>query len=287
VWEPYLEREKLLPNAADVQRAIQQLDAHLRQRGSTYPRWIGAHRLTQEEFLPEIRFELAMRRLADRTLAQLRPEEVKAEFDAHPDWYDGSRIRISEILLDTRDLANDPEKLEKAKQRIEKIHEHLRNGKDFGALASDYSDGALTTRGGDLGWFLRRGEAADEPLGVATWPFEGPTRRRRGLQALREPLTREAGPIISGIETPRRVRVEGLDEPLVAAAWGLKAGEFTKPIQSARGWHILKVTDREGPYFTFLGARAIVRNALVRRWTEGLLERLRAAAKIEIYLQSQ
>jgi parvulin-like peptidyl-prolyl isomerase len=73
----------------------------------------------------------------------------------------------------------------------------------------------------------------------------------------------------------------------MAVAWGLKVGEFTRPIQSARGWHILKATDREGAHFTFFGARASVRNALVRRRIEGILEKLRAAAKIETYPQSQ
>jgi parvulin-like peptidyl-prolyl isomerase len=67
----------------------------------------------------------------------------------------------------------------------------------------------------------------------------------------------------------------------------MKPGEFSKPVRSARGWHILKVTDREVAYLTFQGARAAVKNALVRRRIEAILEKLRADAKIEDYLQGR
>jgi len=289
LWEAYLEKGNLWPTAADVQRAIQQIDAHLRQGGVAVSglRVLSPLGLTGDELAAHVRFELAMRGLAARMQAQLRPEEIKAEFDARPEWYDGSRVRISGFCLGTRHLADQPDKLEKAKQQIEKTHEGLLKGWDFDRLARSFSDDPVDPFNRDLGWFFRSGKAADESAPSPTWRFEGPAWDQRILEALREPLMKDAGPVISGTGPRRRGRVERLEEPLIAAAWTLKAGEFTRPIQSALGWHILKVTEREGGHFTFFGARHIVRDALVRRRLEAILAELRAAAKIETCLQRE
>ena len=287
LWEPYLEKENLLPSGPDIQRAIQHLDAQLRQRGSTYQRWIGAHGLTHDELLPELRFELAMQRLAARLLAQLQPQEIQAEFAARPEWHDGSRVRISEIFVDTRHLANDPDKLKKAKQRIERMHEQLLEGKDFDLLGRDYSEGRVDGPVGDLGWFFRNGKPVEGPgLAAPAWPFDDPMRPARIREALQRPAADKAWRIDLGDDGERKARVEPLEESLIAAAWGLKIGEFTRPVQSTRGWHILKVTAREGAHLTFFGAKEAVSNALVRRRTEAILVKLRAGAKIEVYLDS-
>ncbi|MBM4042636.1 MAG: hypothetical protein FJ290_29460 [Planctomycetes bacterium] len=286
LWQRYIAKQGLRPSAAVLQRAIQAVDDKLRQQGSTYQKSLAALGLTAEEDAANLSFELAMERLGKAILAELRQEEIKAEFDARPEWYDGSRVRISEICLDTRDFAHDPDRLRKAKERIGKIHEMLQGG-DFDRLARDYSDGRAGVAGGDLGWFLRNGKPLEEHVVAPTWPFESPMRMPCVLRSLREPVAMEAGPMNErfGLGAPRPARAEPMDEALIAAAWGLKVGEFTKPIQSARGWHILKVTEREPAYSTFQGTRAAVRNALARRRIEAILKELRAKAKIETFLQ--
>ena len=75
-----------------------------------------------------------------------------------------------------------------------------------------------------------------------------------------------------------------IDEPLLAAAWELKVGEMAKPMEGSRGWHILKVTDREPARFTFFGAKERVVGQLTRDRLEKLIEQLRAKANIVKYL---
>jgi len=287
LWDRYAQKQGLRPSGAQITRAIQALDARLRREGSTYDKALGEHRLLAEEDGANLSFELAMQHLAYRLLGEITVEQVRAEFEARPEWYDRSRIRVSEVFVDTRDFGDDPDKVKKAKDFVERMYKELEQGKDFARYARDFSCGRASERGGDLGWFLRNGQPVDEPVVVPTWPFEGPKRRPRALAIPQEPPAMDDGRIVSGLEAPRRAPAEPLEEVLAAAAWWMKIGEFSKPVRSARGWHILKVTEREAAYLTFQGAQAAVKNALVRRRIEAILDELRAKAKIEDYLHGR
>ena len=230
----YFRREGLSASGAEIQRAIQQLDADLRRRGTTYQRWIAAQGLTAEEHAGMISFELSKRRLVLRVQKDIPDEEVKTEFELHPEWYDGSRVRISQIFIRTSNIANEPEKLKKAKQRIDKLHADLKAGKEFDRLARDFSEGGASARGGDRGWVERKGPEADEDLRVA--------------------------------------------------AWKLKVGETTAPMQGNQGWHILKVTDREPARLTYFGSKPNVIAELTRRRLKAILDELKAKANIQKYL---
>ncbi len=240
LWSRYFDKGGLRASGADVQRAIQQLDNELRQRhGTTYERWIAAKGLRAEEHAGLIAFRLAFERLGQRLQGELQEEEIKREFEAHPEFYDNSRIRISQILIGTANIQHDPDKLKKAKETVDSIYAKLQAGEDFEKLARTYSDDPTGLRGGEAGWTLRR--TVEQQTG----------------------------------------RVVEEDEPLLKAAWALKVGEFTKPIQSPRGWHIIKVNDREPAYLTPFGARTNVIGELVRRRVQSILDEQKAKATIE------
>jgi len=181
VWSRYFDKNGLRPTPQDLQQAVGQMDAELRKRGSDYRSYLASQRLRPEEHLALLSHDLAMQVLIRDIQAKLDPAEVKAEFNDHPDWYDGSRIRLSQILIDTTNIAHDPKELDKAKQRIDQLYAKVAAGADFDGLAKDYSDGGA---GGDRGWFLRKGANVDETLIKAVWdlkvgeytkPMLGPT----------------------------------------------------------------------------------------------------------------
>ncbi len=185
----YFREQNLLPSGQQVQRAIQRLDIELRRRGSSYQRWIAARGLTIEEHASLVAFDLAKQALAQRIRREITEEDIKAEFDAHPEWYDGSRVRVSQIFIRTGD-ASDPEAAKRAKERAEKIYKDLKAGKDFAQLARDFSDSASSARGGDRGWITRKGPEADETLRAAVWKlkvgqFTEPVKGKEGWHILK------------------------------------------------------------------------------------------------------
>jgi hypothetical protein len=234
LWSRYIDKQGLWPSETEVRRALPSIDSGPPEGWSSpIPQAIADRDLWLKEQLSLVRYDLAMKNLARKFQPETKPEEIKAEFEAHPDWYDGTKIRLSKILIDTRNL--DKTDQDRAKERIDLLYFKLTRGDDFGRLADDYSESHGAGVGGDRGWFIRKGAETDEAL--------------------------------------------------IASVWNLKAGECTKPILTDRGWQILKVTEREGPAFTFIGSRPGIQNELVRRRLDALLVQLKAAAKIEILMK--
>ena len=234
LWQRHFEKERLWPTGADLEQAMRIIDADLRSRGGNYQALLSQLGMSGEQHASQLAYELAMRRLVGTLREKVKPEEAKTEFDAHTEWYDGSRVRVSQIFIDTSTIGNNPEQQEKAKKRIDQCYEQLMSGKRFDQVARDYSEGAASVQGGERGWLFRKGATADTPL--------------------------------------------------IDAVWTLEVGKFTKPSQAADGWHILKVTDREGPHFTFIGCRDRILDELTRQRLEALLKTLKAAAKIDLFI---
>ena len=173
LWERYFDGHGLRASGAEVQRAIQNLDAELRKRNATYARWIAAMGFTAEEHAALIGYDLSMGRLVSSMQKDIPEADIKAEFEAHPEWYDGSRVDVSQIFIETASLGNDAEKLRKAKERIDKCYADVTGGgKDFELIARDYSDGPASNAGGRRGWFERKGPEVDEELMAGAWALK-------------------------------------------------------------------------------------------------------------------
>ncbi|NQT85227.1 peptidylprolyl isomerase [bacterium] len=234
LWQQHFQTEKITPKPEEVRAAIIRLDAELKRRGATYGQFLQARGLKPEEHAEMIGYDISMRRLVTDVQTGVKEDTIKAEFDAHPEFYDGSRVLIGQIFIDTSNIANDAEELKEAKRSIDAIYQQLEDGKAFEKLASDKSEGAAAARGGQLGWLRRK--------------------------------------------------VNDEIEPLVATAWKLKKGEHSKPVQGPKGWHILKVENREPAYLTFFGARAGVIKELVQNKLRATLDGLREKTKIEEFI---
>jgi parvulin-like peptidyl-prolyl isomerase len=185
----YTEKEKLAPSGAEVQQQIQTIDTELRRRNASYQQFLTERGLTAESHAARIRYELSLRRLVERIDKEITEELIRAEFEAHPEYYDGSRVRVSQIFVDTSNVTHDPKKLEEAKQKIDKCYEALKSGKEFKHVASDFSEGPTAAGGGDAGWFLRKGSEEDEELLAAAWKLKlndhtEPVRGSRGWHIL-------------------------------------------------------------------------------------------------------
>jgi len=174
LFQRYFDGHGLRASGAEVQRQIQNMDAELRsKRNTTYVRLIAAMGFTAEEHAALIGYQLSLGRLVSSIQKDIPEADIKTEFDAHPEWYDGSRVDVSQIFVETSSLASDAEKLTKAKERIDKCHADVtEGGKDFELVAKDYSDGPASSAGGHRGWFERKGPEVDDELISAAWALK-------------------------------------------------------------------------------------------------------------------
>ncbi|MEZ6174857.1 MAG: peptidylprolyl isomerase [Candidatus Scalinduaceae bacterium] len=97
----------------------------------------------------------------------MKDEEMRAFFDSNQDLFNGEEVRASHLLIDTRNLKSE-EEIDKARQKIEKLKKEIDNGADFAVLAKKNSDCPSSEKGGDLGFFEKKGTMV-EPFANAAF----------------------------------------------------------------------------------------------------------------------
>lgn len=111
-----------------------------------------------EELKNNIRISLGLKQyfttnLDDKVLGQY--------FLQNKDVFTGVTVRASHILVDTKRLKS-KEELKTAQEKIDKIKKDLDSGADFAETAKKYSNCPSSQRGGDLGYFPRKGALVEE-----------------------------------------------------------------------------------------------------------------------------
>ncbi len=82
-------------------------------------------------------------------------KESKAFYDVHPEFFkQPEKVKASHILIKLDPNAEESKKAS-AKEKIENIQKKLKEGKDFAALAREFSEGPSKDSGGELGFFAR------------------------------------------------------------------------------------------------------------------------------------
>lgn len=204
-------------------------------------RKIEAQQSTFEDFLERHSFNEAMveRQLAwdviwRRYVASAATDEVLEKyFQAHHRDYDGTKLRVSHILLRVAkndDPAGDErsdheQNVAKIVKQAEKLREQIRSGKlKFAEAAAKHSIGASRRQGGDLGWIPRHDRMSEEFSRAAFALDEGdispPVVDRFGVHLIQ----------CTGIE-PGRDTWQDVRRPLLEA-WAQE--RFTELASSAR-----------------------------------------------------
>lgn len=190
---------------------------------------------------PDLRAELALPIRWDKHVRQaVTTQQLRQRFDKFPAKYDGTRVRIRQIVLldppptaaadsDAQPTA-DPATLRESEQTLRLWRTELLAGRElFGDLARRYSMAPSAEDGGELEWISGAGE-----LPAAVWE----------------------------------------------AALRLEPGDLSQPIRSPSGWHLVEVTEREQGQLTLEDARPQLLGELsAELWRERVAE-LRKSAKI-------
>ena len=131
-----------------VQRLAQQNGATMEQMRASLER----DGYSWEEFRKTMREELLTQRLRQR-FVQSRVNVTDTEIDIllASESLKRGEVRVSHILVGVPDGAN-PEQIQTAREKIERVRREIDEGLEFSAAAIRYSDGQQALEGGDLGW---------------------------------------------------------------------------------------------------------------------------------------
>jgi len=148
--------------------------------------------LTRQQYLKKLQRRMTLERMTKQKLEA--PSRMSAQ--ALREYYNKNiakfkrpeQIHARLILAEIKAENAGPEQEGKAKEKIEKVYQELKAGKDFAALAQEYSDDFYKVKGGDLGWVHRgRLEPAFEKVAFSLQPgqFSEPFRTDYGYNLMK------------------------------------------------------------------------------------------------------
>ncbi|GJQ60603.1 MAG: peptidylprolyl isomerase [Candidatus Scalindua sp.] len=143
------------------------------------------------ELRDKIRNQVALSKYLGKSI---KADDLKLYFDSHQDCFNGEEVRASHILVDTRTLKSEAA-LAKANEKIEQLKKEIDNGADFAELAKKNSDCPSSEKGGDLGFFERRGTMvapfADAAFLLKVGEVSEPVKTQFGLHLIKVTERRE------------------------------------------------------------------------------------------------
>ena len=230
--EEFIDKQGLVVAPEEIEREVDQIRSNItgnqKDSGQSLEKVLAAIGSNMGEFKRSIKHSLALgkyfnNKIDDRTLEKY--------FDGNKSLFNGESVKVSHILIDTRDMKTQ-EELSHALEQIKSIKREIDLGAAFDEMAKKYSNCPSAQNGGDLGFIQRKGNLA---------------------------------------------------KSFSDAAFSLRIGQVSEPVQTEYGYHLIKVTEKkEGAHVKFGDVKEKVKLAVLDEETLKLLSQLHKAAQIVI-----
>jgi peptidyl-prolyl cis-trans isomerase SurA len=142
----------------DVARYIAEIQARNGLDPERFTRVLADQGMTLDAYKAKVKAEIEKVQLVNREIRQhvnVSPEEVKRYYEAHlADYGVDEQVRVREILF-ALDPGASEEEVKHQRMKALEVRELALDGRDFGALARQFSDGPSAEKGGELGTFAR------------------------------------------------------------------------------------------------------------------------------------
>lgn len=212
---------------------------------------------TEQQFREDIRRQMAIQKLYDKQVAQLKVTDIEVEqfFKNNPSLFVADPgVQVSDIIVDPNDngLKNDVKGEPQAEAKSKAIYTRLKSGSDFATIARGESEHRSSFNGGDLGFIPQAQFGA--------------------------------------------LAQQGLPPGLGAQLWAMKEGDITPPIRDQNGiWHIFKLTakrtEKRDLTLNDPDVRKRINDAILDQRKQlvnaAMLTRARDESKIENYLAAR
>jgi peptidyl-prolyl cis-trans isomerase C len=166
----------------EVRREYQRLRA--KYGAGAFDRSLQTSGFTRQQYLKKLQRRLTLERLTKQRVylpSRVGPQELRAYYRQNLGKFQRPEQVRTRLILAAVNANASPEAERQAREKIDKVYQQLRAGKDFATLAQQYSDDFYRVKGGDVGWMHRGSmEPAFEklafslPVGQFSQPFRTP-----------------------------------------------------------------------------------------------------------------
>lgn len=231
--DEFIDKQGLIVSQAEIEREVDQIrntiNSNQKNAIQSLEQILASIGSNIDEFKKSVKYSIALEmyfhnKLDDKTL--------KKYFDENKSVFNGETVKVSHILIDTRNMKTE-EELSRALEQIKTIKREIDRGIPFDENAKRYSNCPSAQNGGNLGFIQRKGTFA---------------------------------------------------KSFLDAAFLLKVGQVSEPVQTEYGYHLIKVTDKkEGDNIQFNDMKEKVRLEALDAEILNLLDRLHKEAKIVLH----
>ncbi|MBI4528759.1 MAG: peptidylprolyl isomerase [Deltaproteobacteria bacterium] len=206
--------------AEDIDRYIDQIKEKNRLNDADLAEALRREGMTLEKYRSSVRSKLEQNELINRQVhnrINITAEDVERYYKLNSKKYSsGERVRLRHILFTLPKDAS-PESEKEIIQKAHGIRRRALAGEDFGKLAQEYSEGAGSSAGGDIGWVTPGSllKEIEEPAfhKVAVGELSEPVRTSLGIHVIKVDA-RDPGRILPFSEVKEKIREELLAKAL-------------------------------------------------------------------------
>jgi peptidyl-prolyl cis-trans isomerase SurA len=175
----------------EIDRYVDEIRTRNRMNEEQFRDALSKQGFTMEAYRKKVKTEIEKGQLVNREIRQrvnVSPEEIRRHYQTHLDDYEvAERVTVQGILF-TLDPAADEVEVSRVRARAEHVRALAAQGRDFGDLAREFSEGPGADKGGELGTFAQ-GEM-ERPLEDVVFRLKPgqvsePVRTRGGVYLLR------------------------------------------------------------------------------------------------------
>jgi len=170
--------------------------ARLRRKygAADFDRSLQTSGLTRQQYLRNLQRRMTLQKLTRQKIdlpSRLGPQALRAYYNRNLQKFqrpEQVRLRLILAAVESAQGSAKPEEDRKAKEKIDKIYQELKSGKDFAALAQQFSDDFYRMKGGDVGWMHKGSLDPDfEPLAfkIPVGQYSQPFRTQYGYNILK------------------------------------------------------------------------------------------------------
>ena len=213
--EEFIDRQGLVVAPEEIEREVDQVRSTMTGKqtdaGQSLEKVLAAIGSNMSEFKRSIKHSLALEKyfynkLDDKTLEKY--------FDGNKSLFNGESVKVSHILIDTRNMKAQ-EELSHALEQIKSIKKEIDQGTAFDEMANKYSDCPSAQNGGDLGFIQRKGNLAksflDTAFSLRIGQVSEPVQTEYGYHLIKVTEKKEGANVKFG-DVKGKVRLAVLDE---------------------------------------------------------------------------